>query len=95
MSMLTLMKRKKETIFHLKKLLLNHNEEARSKICESKNLTAFKFLKQQDIFKKENTKLMTSVEVSIYVILTFPIPWISESCIEIKIKLNFYFHISV
>ena len=34
--MLTLMKRKKETIFHLKKLLLNHNEEARSKICESK-----------------------------------------------------------
>ena len=43
--MLTLMKRKKETIFHLKKLLLNHNEEARSKICESKNLTAFKFLK--------------------------------------------------
>ena len=36
MSMLTLMKRKKETIFHSKKSLLNHDVEARSKICESK-----------------------------------------------------------
>ena len=95
MSMLTLMKRKKETIFHSKKSLLNHNEEDGAKFVEVKNLTAFKFLKQQDIFEKENAKLMTSVGVNIYVILTFPIPCISESCIEIKIKLNFYFHISV
>ena len=27
--------------------------------------------------------------------LTFPVPCISESCIEIKIKLNFYFHTSL
>ena len=28
-------------------------------------------------------------------ILTFPVPCIIESCIEIKIKLNFYFHTSL
>ena len=28
-------------------------------------------------------------------ILTLPVPCISESCIEIKIKLNFYFHTSL
>ena len=27
--------------------------------------------------------------------LTFPLPCISESCIEIKMKLNFYFHTSL
>ena len=27
--------------------------------------------------------------------LTFPLPCISESCIEIKVKLNFYFHTSL
>ena len=43
--MLTLMKRKKETIFHSKKSLLNHNEEDGAKFVEVKNLTAFKFLK--------------------------------------------------
>ena len=31
----------------------------------------------------------------IFVKLTLPTPCISESCIEIKIKLNFYFHTSL
>ena len=28
-------------------------------------------------------------------ILTLPVPWVSESCIKIKIKLTFYFHSSL
>ena len=28
-------------------------------------------------------------------VLTLPVPCISESCIEVKVKLNFYFHTSL
>ena len=35
-----------------------------------------------------------SYVIRIHFVLTFPAPCISESYIEIKINLNFYFHIS-
>ena len=41
-----------------------------------------------------NIQFVTSV-YAILMYLTLPIPCISESYIEIKIKLNFYFHTSL
>ena len=39
----------------------------------------------------QEINLNTSVNVHLRDSLTLPAPWISESCIEIKINLNFYY----
>ena len=43
----------------------------------------------------QEINLNTSVNVHLRDSLTLPAPWISESCIEIKINLNFYYHRSM
>ena len=37
----------------------------------------------------------TKVTLAYYFLLTLPVPCIFESCIEIRITLNFYFHTSL
>ena len=45
---------------------------------------------------KTNTNIQfVTIVYAILMYLTLPIPCISESYIEIKIKLNFYFHTSL
>ena len=45
---------------------------------------------------KANTNIQfVTIVYAILMYLTLPIPCISESYIEIKIKLNFYFHTSL
>ena len=44
----------------------------------------------------KNAKNIVVLEyVRLDIILTLPAPFISESCIKIKINLNFYFHTSL
>ena len=44
---------------------------------------------------KRRKKISDYNNYNYYYILTLPVPCISESCIEIKLKLNFYFHASL
>ena len=43
----------------------------------------------------QEINLNTSVNVHLRDSSTLPAPWITESCIEIKINLNFYYHPSM
>ena len=44
------------------------------------------------LHKKNKNNTKTHFRCNIAFILTLKDPFISESCIEIKIELNFYFH---
>ena len=44
---------------------------------------------------KGHLKTKSSVKSNASKYITLPVPCISENCIEIKIKLNFYYHTSL
>ena len=51
------------------------------------------FVSFHGIFRKLIEELISKSAVNQLFILMLPVPCISENCIEIKIKLKFYFYI--
>ena len=56
--------------------------------------TSFYFATETHLLKQHVCKFMHMIPQVFYIVLTLKVPCISESCIEIKIKLDFYFHTS-